>query len=181
MEIVGFVDEERLNGMFLSRDITELDYVKHHSQGMLDAYFSFIADNNLPDNNTSATKFLEEENVSYGNEEDEGNDNQQEEVDVPSYVDIYPKWVDENEKVNILLTGCEEAAIVTLWRYNNPTASKTDCSVQTHLLEDKVIEWWDTIDFVKGAMGDGHFSLINPTLANIKELIFDAANQACME
>ena len=54
MEIVGFVDEERLNGMFLSRDITELDYVKHHSQGMLDAYFSFIADNNLPDNNTSA-------------------------------------------------------------------------------------------------------------------------------
>ena len=55
MEIVGFVDEERLNGMFLSRDITELDYVKHHSQGMLDAYFSFIADNNLPDNNTSAT------------------------------------------------------------------------------------------------------------------------------
>ena len=45
--------------------------------------FSFIADNNLPDNNTSATKFLEEENVSYGNEEDEGNDNQQEEVDVP--------------------------------------------------------------------------------------------------
>ena len=41
--------------------------------------------------------------------------------------------------------------------------------------------WWDTIDFVKGAMGDGHFSLINPTLANIKELIFDAANQACME
>ena len=32
MEIVGFVDEERLNGMFLSRDITELDYVKHHSQ-----------------------------------------------------------------------------------------------------------------------------------------------------
>ena len=72
MEIVGFVDEERLNGMFLSRDITELDYVKHHSQGMLDAYFSFSADNNLPDNNTSATKFLEEENVSYGNEEDEG-------------------------------------------------------------------------------------------------------------
>lgn len=181
MEIVGFVDEERLNGMFLSRDITELDYVKHHSQGMLDAYFSFIADNNLPDNNTSATKFLEEENVSYGNEEDEGNDNQQEEVDVPSYVDIYRKWVDENEKVNILLTGCEEAAIVTLWRYNNPTASKTDCAVQTHLLEDKVIEWWDTIDFVKGAMGDGHFSLMNPTLANIKELIFDAANQSCME
>lgn len=175
------MDEERLNSMFLSRDITELDYVKLHSQGMLDAYLSFITDNNLPDNNDSATKFLEEENVSYGNEENEGNGNQQEEENAPSYVDIYRKWVDENEKVNILLAGSEEAAIVTLWRYNNPTADKKDCPAQTHLSENAVTEWWDTIDFIKGAMGGGHFSLVNPTLANIKELIFDAANQACME
>lgn len=47
MELNGFIGEERINEFYFSHQITDLQYVKHHSQEMLDAYNSYLQDHGL--------------------------------------------------------------------------------------------------------------------------------------
>lgn len=54
MELNGFIGEEKINELFFSHQITDQQYVKHHSQEMLDAYNSYLQDNALEDSEESA-------------------------------------------------------------------------------------------------------------------------------
>ena len=47
MELNGFIGEEEINKLFFSHQITDQQYVKHHSQEMLDAYNSYLQDHGL--------------------------------------------------------------------------------------------------------------------------------------
>lgn len=49
MELNGFIGEEKINELFFSHQITNQQYVKHHSQEMLDAYNSYLQANGLED------------------------------------------------------------------------------------------------------------------------------------
>lgn len=178
MDLNGFIDEERLDELFLNKDISEQEYVKHHSPELLDAYLTYISDNKLPDTNEAAAKFLDEENGSIGSELEDFEEETPDEVNLGA-VDLFKKWANDPKKVDVLLKDCEDAAKITLWRYNNPLSlEKKNCAASLLLGEDVVVEWWDTIDFINGSLGGGHFSLVNPTVGNIKALIADAVQQA---
>lgn len=186
MVLQGFVEEGLLNKMFLANDITELDYVKHHSQDMLDAYNYFIEEEELPDNAASAAMFMDVENISYGGreieEDSEEDDSEEQEKDNDSMsVAIYNKWVQEKNKVDILFEGCEEAELVTLWRYNNPVGDMDECADKLLIDKATVEKWWDTIDFINGSLGGGRFKLVNPSQSNIKSVIEDAVLQASID
>jgi len=56
MELNGFIGEEEINKLFFSHQITDQQYVKHHSQEMLDAYNSYLQDNALEDSEESAAR-----------------------------------------------------------------------------------------------------------------------------
>ena len=56
MELNGFIGEESINELYFSHQITDQQYVKHHSQEMLDAYNSYLQDNALEDSEESATR-----------------------------------------------------------------------------------------------------------------------------
>ena len=61
MELNGFIGEEKINELFFSRQITDQQYVKHHSQEMLDAYNRYLQDHGLEDSEESAVKYLDED------------------------------------------------------------------------------------------------------------------------
>lgn len=180
MELNGFIDEDRLDELFLDKQITVNDYVKHHSQGMLDAYMAFIKDNDLPDDDSSASRFLDEENLSMAREIDDEKDSPSDKNDSP--VDVFNLWKNDNMKLSFLMDDCSLAAKVTLWRYNNPASSDMGiCASQIKEETDGVEEWWNTIDFINGSLGGGHFRLANPTLENVKTVISDAVSQAMLD
>ena len=54
MELNGFLGEEEINELYFSHQITDQQYVKHHSQEMLDAYNSYLQDHGLEDSEESA-------------------------------------------------------------------------------------------------------------------------------
>ena len=61
MELNGFIGEESINELYFSHQITDQQYVKQHSQEMLDAYNSYLQDNGLEDSEESAVKYLDED------------------------------------------------------------------------------------------------------------------------
>lgn len=180
MVLNGFVDEDRLDELFLDKEISCVDYVKHHSQEMNDAYMAFLRDNNLQDSEAAASRFLDEENLSMARKIE-----QMDELGTASdnigAVAVYNQWKLDGEKLNDLIAESEVASKVTLWRYNNPTSSKQAlCATQTEEHEEDVKKWWGTIDFVNGSLGGGHMRLVEPTIDNVKTIIVDAALQASM-
>ena len=61
MELNGFIGEESINELYFSHQITDQQYVKHHSQEMLDAYNRYLQDHDLEDSEESAARYLDED------------------------------------------------------------------------------------------------------------------------
>lgn len=181
MVLNGFVDEDQLDELFLDKEISCVDYVKHHSKEMLEAYMAYLHSNDLQDGEAAAMKFLDEENLSMANEIEQM-DEQSSASDNGEAVTVYNEWKHDEEKLNALMAESDVASKITLWRYNNPTSSEQPlCATQIEEKEDDVKKWWNTIDFVNGALGGGHIKMVEPTLENVKTIITDAALQAGME
>lgn len=180
MELNGFIDEDRLDELFLDKKISCADYVKHHSPEMLEAYRAYLRDNDLYDNETSASRFLDAENISMAQELEE-NELQAVETDNIESVAVYEEWQKDKEKLDALVMEAEIAAKVTLWRYQNPVSSEKQlCASNIGEDIDKVEKWWQTIDFINGSLGGGNFRLIETTQDNVLTIISDAVLQATM-
>ena len=180
MVIDGFVEEDVLNQKYADGDISARDYVKHHSQEMLDDYNRFLKNNGLQDNEGSADAFLSGEkgmdDVELIDADDAEEDGGGEEK--PTSVDVFNEWTRNNLKLEMLL-GSDDAAKVTLWRYGNPNSSDEHlCAEQCGVDDSEVHEWWNTIDFIVGSLGGCYFKMANPTVANMKSVIQDAVAQA---
>lgn len=180
MVIDGFVEEDVLNQKYADGDISAVDYVKHHSQEMLNDYNRFLENNDLQDNEESADAFLSGE---WGADDAELTDSDGIEEygsgeEKPTPVDVFNEWTRNNLKLEMLL-GCDDAAKVTLWRYGNPNSNDERlCAEQCGVDDGEVHEWWDTIDFIVGSLGGCYFTMANPTIANMKSVIQDAVAQA---
>lgn len=177
MELNGFIGEEEINKLFFSHQITDQQYVKHHSQEMLDAYNSYLQDNGLEDSEESAVKYLDEDDCVAMLEMEE--ENEMEEAETPaislSTIDLYEKWKQDVEITNSLLADNTTAAKIALWRYNNPTSDDRHlCAVETETDDATVEKWWLAIDFICGSIGGTSFRLASPTLQNMKTLISNA-------
>ena len=177
MELNGFLVEEEINELYFSHQITDQQYVKHHSQEMLDTYNSYLQDNGLEDSEESAAKYLEEENSVALLEMKE--ENEMEEETTPSVsqssIEIYEKWKQDVEITNSLLADNTTAAKIALWRYNHPISDdKLLCAEETETDEATVEKWWQTIDFICGSIGGTSFRLASPTLQNMETLISNA-------
>ena len=59
MNLNGFYNEEVLQELLHEEKITYLDYVYHHSQEMIDEFKDYCNQNNLPEDELSANKFLD--------------------------------------------------------------------------------------------------------------------------
>lgn len=180
MELNGYIDEDRLDELFLDKKISCADYVKHHSPDMLQAYRAFLRDNELQDTEASASKFLDSENMSMAQEYEE---NELQDVDAgkDESVAVYDDWMQDKKRLDALVMDNEVAAKVTLWRYQNPGSSEMQlCASHVGEEMDEVEKWWQTIDFINGSLGGGHFRLIEVSLDNVKTVISDAVLQATM-
>lgn len=175
MEITDFMDEEQLNELYLSTKITDLQYVKHHSPSMLDAYNNFIAVNVLPDGEEAAARFLAEEctvaETELEAEETTGEENVESET-----VAVYTQWGKDMTLIQEMLDNIVLVAKVALWRYNNPTSQDLQiCADATDLSKEKVEKWWRSIDFVCGSLGGSSFNMATPSLDNMKSVLENAA------
>lgn len=178
-----FIDEDELNRKYTEREISALDYVKHHSQEMLDDYNRYLDINGLEDNEESAESFLsDDEDIEIVNVPLEDADVEVGESTVnPTSIDIFKEWTKNNLRLEMLL-GSDDAVNVSLWRYNNPdNSSMSLCAEQCNIDETEVKEWWYTIDFVVGSLGGSNFSMINPTFANMQSIIQDAVTAAFIQ
>ena len=177
MELNGFIGEEEINKLFFSHQITDQQYVKHHSQEMLDAYNSYLQDNALENSEESASRYLDEDDSVAMLEMEE--ENAMEEKATPaisqSSIEVYEKWKQDVEMTNSLLADNTTAAKIALWRYNNPTSdNKHLCAVETETDDAIVEKWWLAIDFICGSLGGTSFKLASPTLQNMETLISNA-------
>ena len=112
MELNGFLGEEEINELYFAHQITDQQYVKHHSQEMLDAYNSYLQDNGLEDSEESAAKYLEEDNSVAMLEMEEENEMEEEATPAVSQssIEIYEKWKQDVEITNSLLADNTTAA-----------------------------------------------------------------------
>lgn len=124
MELNGFIGEEEINKLFFSHQITNQQYVKHHSLEMLDAYNSYLQDNGQEDNEESAAKYLDEDDSVAVLEMEEEHEMEEEATPAisQSSIEVYEKWKQDVEMTNSLLANNTTAAKIALWRYNNPTS-----------------------------------------------------------
>lgn len=177
MELNGFLGEEEINELYFSHQITDQQYVKHHSQEMLDAYNIYLQDNGLEDSEESAAKYLEEDNSVAMLEMEEENEMEEEATPAVSQssIEIYEKWKQDVEITNSLLADNTTAAKIALWRYNNPVSDdKNLCAEETETDDATVEKWWQTIDFICGSIGGTSIKLASPTLQNMETLISNA-------
>ena len=176
MELNGFIGEEKINEFYFSHQITDLQYVKHHSLEMLDAYNSYLQDNALEDSEESASRYLDEDDSVAMLEMEEENEMEEETPAISqSSIEVYEKWKQDVEMTNSLLADNTTAAKIALWRYNNPTSdNKHLCAVETETDDAIVEKWWLAIDFICGSIGGTSFKLASPTLQNMETLISNA-------
>ena len=148
MELNGFIGEEKINDLFFSHQITDQQYVKHHSQEMLDAYNGYLQDNGLEDSEESAAKYLDEDDSVAMLEMEEENEMEEETPAISqSSIEVYEKWKQDVEMTNSLLADNTTAAKIALWRYKNPTSDdKHLCAEETETDDATVEKWWLAID-----------------------------------
>ena len=177
MELNGFIGEEEINKFFFSHQITDQQYVKHHSQEMLDAYNSYLQDNALEDSEESASRYLDEDDSVAMLEMEEENEMEEEATPAisQSSIEVYENWKQDVEMTNSLLADNTTAAKIALWRYKNPTSDdKHLCAEETETDDATVEKWWLAIDFICGSIGGTSFKLASPTLQNMETLISNA-------
>lgn len=175
MEVTDFMDEEQLNELYLSNKITDLQYVKHHSPSMLDAYNNFIAENGLPDGEEAAARFLAEEST-VAETELEAEETTGEEGVESKAVAVYTQWGKDIILIQEILDNIDMVAKITLWRYNNPISQdKQICADATDLPKETVEKWWQSIDFICGSLGGSPFNMTTPSLDNMKTVLENAA------
>mgnify|MGYP006334760707 FL=1 len=177
MELNGFIGEEKINEFYFSHQITDQQYVKHHSQEMLDAYNSYLQDHGLEDSEESASRYLDEDDCVAMLEMEEENEMEEEATPAisQSSIEVYENWKQDVEMTNSLLADNTTAAKIALWRYKNPTSEdKHLCAEETATDDATVEKWWLTIDFICGSIGGTSFKLASPTLQNMETLISNA-------
>ena len=176
MELNGFIGEEKINEFYFSHQITDQQYVKHHSQEMLDAYNSYLQDHGLEDSEESASRYLDEDDSVAMLEMEEENEMEEETPAISqSSIEVYENWKQDVEMTNSLLADNTTAAKIALWRYKNPTSEdKHLCAEETDTDDATVEKWWLAIDFICGSIGGTSFKLASPTLQNMETLISNA-------
>lgn len=111
MELNGFIGEEKINEFYFSHQITDQQYVKHHSQEMLAAYNSYLQDHGLEDSEESAAKYLDEDDSVAMLEMEEENEMEEETPAISqSSIEVYEKWKQDIEMTNSLLADNTTAA-----------------------------------------------------------------------
>lgn len=177
MELNGFIGEEKINEFYFSHQITDLQYVKHHSLEMLDAYNSYLQDHGLEDSEESASRYLDEDDSVAMLEMEEENEMEEEATPAisQSSIEVYENWKQDVEMTNSLLADNTTAAKIALWRYKNPTSEDKHLCVEETATDDATVEkWWLAIDFICGSIGGSSFKLASPTLQNMETLISNA-------
>lgn len=59
MELQGFYNEQVLNELLYNEQITQLEYIYHHSQERIDDFKRFCNRNQMEENEDSAEKYAE--------------------------------------------------------------------------------------------------------------------------
>ena len=159
MELNGFLGEEEINELYFSHQITDQQYVKHHSQEMLDAYNSYLQDHGLEDSEESASRYLDEDDCVAMLEMEEENEMEEEATPAisQSSIEVYENWKQDVEMTNSLLAD-----------------NKHLCAEETDTDDATVEKWWLAIDFICGSIGGTSFKLASPTLQNMETLISNA-------
>lgn len=183
-------------------EITNLQCITMHGQEMIDNYKEWCQVLGFQEGDEDgAEQFINE--VRYGDEPDDAdwptevwdeihnisnkalekgtvansNNNESEENQL-NPMELYNKWR-KDAKILASLKTSKNAIKITLWRYQNPLASKNSCVKALNITKKNIIKWWNVRYFIDGAIADGgHVHPIRLEYDIIKRTILQAVEKA---
>ena len=93
-------------------------------------------------------------------------------------MELFEKWKKDKGRLDSLKNSIN-AVKITLWRYQNPLATKRSCSKALDITRKNVIKWWNIRYFIDAALADGgHVHPIRLDYDTIKKTIIQAVDKA---
>lgn len=182
-------------------EITNLQCIKMHGQEMVNTYKEWCQVLGFQEGDEDgAEQFVNE--LRYGDEPDDGdlpeevwgefkdifnkepvhayknkngNENPEDQL---SPMELFEKWKKDKGRLDSLKNSIN-AVKITLWRYQNPLATKRSCSKALDITRKNVIKWWNIRYFIDAALADGgHVHPIRLDYDTIKKTIIQAVDKA---
>lgn len=183
-ELIGKLDRE---------EITNLQCIQMHGQEVKDFYKKWCPVLGFAEGDEEgAEQFINE--LRYGDEPDDEwtpemwsefrkafdeawkESMEEEEKYVP--MELFNKWR-KDRGLMATLKKSENAAKITLWRYQNLLGKKQTCAKALGITRNNVKQWWDVPVFINEAIAEGgHVHPIRLELDVIKQTILNAVEKA---
>ena len=173
MILSGFQEEQQLLEWYEEDTITALQYIEHHSLGMIDRFKLWCQQEGKSEDEETARDFLDEYNglfldtLTVTKKQDGTSDT----LD-------FSDWQANKSLLNELFES-QEAIRITLWRYKNPLSlDKDTCASEVRVSHDDIHKWWMVVDFLNYAH-HGSFSPIRLDEDAVGEAIWDVCAIFC--
>lgn len=173
MILSGFKEEQQLQEWYEDDAITALQYIEHHSLGMIDRFQQWCKNEGKSEDEDTAKDFLDEYNglfldtllVS-------------EKLNDTSELVDFSSWQADKPLLNELFES-KEAIRIILWRYKNPLSlDKDTCATEACVSKDDIHKWWMVVDFLNFAH-HGAFTPIRLDEDAVGEAIWDICAIFC--
>ena len=167
MILSGFQEEQQLLEWYEEDTITALQYIEHHSLGMIERFKLWCQQEGKSED------FLDEYNGLFLDtlQVSEKLDDNAENFD-------FSDWQTNKPLLNELFES-KEAVSIALWRYKNPLSlDKDTCASEAHVSKDDIHKWWMVVDFLNYAH-HGTFSPIRLDEEAVGEAIWDVCAIFC--
>ena len=173
MILSGFQEEQQLLEWYEEDTITALQYIEHHSLGMIDRFKLWCQQEGKSEDEETARDFLDEYNglfldtLTVTKKQDETSD-----------ILDFSDWQANKPLLNELFES-QEAICITLWRYKNPLSlDKDTCASEVGVSQDDIHKWWMVVDFLNYAH-HGSYSPIRLDEDAVGEAIWDVCAIFC--
>ena len=173
MILSGFQEEQQLLEWYEEDTINALQYIEHHSLGMIDRFKLWCQHEGKSEDEDTAKDFLDEYNGLFLDtlQVSEKLDDNAENFD-------FSDWQTNKPLLNELFES-KEAVSIALWRYKNPLSlDKDTCASEAHVSKDDIHKWWMVVDFLNYAH-HGTFSPIRLDEEAVGEAIWDVCAIFC--
>lgn len=173
MILSGFQEEQQLLDWYEEDAITALQYIEHHSMGMIDRFKLWCQLEGKSEDEDTARDFLDEYNGLFLDtlQVSEKLDGNTENFDFSDR--------QANKPLLNELFESQEAIRITLWRYKNPLSlDKDTCASEANVSKDDIHKWWMVVDFLNYAH-HGSFCPIRLDEDAVGEAIWDVCAIFC--
>lgn len=151
MILSGFQEEHQLLDWYEQDSISALQYIEHHSIGMINRFKKWCQESGSSEDEESAKDFLDEYNGLFLDTVVSKNENS-----TTADTSMFHQWCENTEFLDELYSS-KPVLHVTLWRYQNPCSTdKLKCAQDLNISAGDIEKWWPVVDFLNFEHG-GNF------------------------